>query len=112
MKRVPADLYDANTFLPLPGCSWYEEMDESVRSGVNWVDHCYKGGHPYLFRVENKTHLGHYVDTIYRLADRRQYATMARLIPREVARGLARRLPFRRRSDPALSRDDKVAVRG
>ena len=62
-----------------------------------------------FFRVENKTHLNHDVDTIYRLADRRQYATMARLIPQEAARGLSKRPPFRWRSEPALSQDDGVA---
>jgi radical SAM superfamily enzyme YgiQ (UPF0313 family) len=78
MKRIEADMFDVNCFVPLPGSDWYEEMSPVRRGEIDWLKSCYKGGYPYLFEKENKTELNKYVDEIYQIADDRLRETMAR----------------------------------
>jgi len=96
MQTCKADFFDVNSFVPLPGCKWYDELDKDVREGIKWVDYCYKGGYPFLFAIEGKEKLNPYIDRIYTVADRRQMFSMARLIIPEFFKAIGRRLVPRR----------------
>lgn len=83
LNKLPADSFDVNCYVPLPGCPWYEDMPEHLKRNLDWTKYGLKGGYPYLFQVEGKTHLNHYVDEIYKIADRRLMKTMARYVTLE-----------------------------
>jgi anaerobic magnesium-protoporphyrin IX monomethyl ester cyclase len=80
MERIPADAFDINCFVPLPGTAWYDKIPEGIRQKVNWLDIGYKSGRPFLFEVEGKENLFKYVDRISKIADQRLRKTIAKAI--------------------------------
>jgi anaerobic magnesium-protoporphyrin IX monomethyl ester cyclase len=80
MKKIPADAFDINCFVPLPVTAWYDKIPAEIRQKVNWLDIGYKSGRPFLFQVEGKENLFRYVDRINRIADQRLRRTIAKII--------------------------------
>jgi radical SAM superfamily enzyme YgiQ (UPF0313 family) len=90
MKKIPADAFDVNCFVPLPGTEWYDKIPEEVRQKVDWLDVGYKSGRPFLFQAEGKENLFPYIDRINEIADQRLRKTIAKTI-------LNKLIPFLRR---------------
>jgi radical SAM superfamily enzyme YgiQ (UPF0313 family) len=84
MERIPADAFDINCFVPLPGTEWYDRTPEETRQKVNWLEIGYKSGRPFLFQVEGKENLLQYVDRINKIADERLRKTVAKTILRKL----------------------------
>lgn len=80
MKRLQADSFDVNCFVPLPGSEWYQNLSEHIKKNISWLDISYKGGVPYLFILENKTELYRYVRQAYQIADRRLLLTIIKTL--------------------------------
>ena len=80
MKKIPADAFDINCFVPLPGTAWYDKIPAEIRQKVNWLDIGYKSGRPFLFQVEGKEKLFQYIDRINKIADQRLRKTIAKAI--------------------------------
>ncbi len=79
MKRIKADSFDVNSFIPLPGSEWHEELPSHLRDRVDWLEFGVKRKYPYLFHFENKSHLKRYIDEIYAIADSRMIASLTRI---------------------------------
>ncbi len=92
MERIPADAFDINCFVPLPGTEWYDKIPEEIRQKVNWLDIGYKSGRPFLFEVEGKENLFKYVDRISKIADRRLRKTIAKAILNKILYPIRRQL--------------------
>ena len=42
MRTLHTDIFDVNTYVPLPGTPLWEEMDPAARAAVNWREAAYK----------------------------------------------------------------------
>ena len=42
MRAVHADIFDVNTYVPLPGSPLYEQMDPAARAAIDWRKAAYK----------------------------------------------------------------------
>lgn len=80
MKRIPADAFDINCFVPLPGSNWYDQTPENIRQKINWLDIGYKSSHPFFEEVEGKRNLSKYVAVINKIADRKLRKTIVKTI--------------------------------
>jgi anaerobic magnesium-protoporphyrin IX monomethyl ester cyclase len=90
MERIPADAFDINCFVPLPGTEWYDRVPEVTRQKMNWLDIGYKNGRPFLFQAEGKENLFQYVDRINKIADHRLRKTIAKAILRKLLHPIRR----------------------
>ena len=43
MRSLHSDIFDVNTYVPLPGTPLWEEMELAARAAVNWREAAYKG---------------------------------------------------------------------
>ena len=84
MKRIPADAFDINCYVPLPGSDWYDQYLENIRQNFNWLDIGYKGSHPIFFEIEGKSDLFKYIHKINKIADRRLRKTILRMILKKI----------------------------
>jgi hypothetical protein len=80
MKRIPADVFDINCYVPLPGSDWYDQCPQNIRQKINWLEIGYKGSHPFLFEIEGKSYLLKYIRKINKIADQRLRKTIIRMI--------------------------------
>jgi radical SAM superfamily enzyme YgiQ (UPF0313 family) len=84
MKRIPADAFDVNCYVPLPGSDWYDQSPENIKQNINWVDIGYKGSNPILFEIEGKGDLFKYIHKINKIADQRLRKTIIKMIFKKI----------------------------
>jgi len=84
MKRIPADAFDVNCYVPLPGSDWYDQSPENIRQNINWMDIGYKGSNPILFEIEGKYDLFKYIHKINKIADQRLRKTIIKMIFKKI----------------------------
>ena len=71
MERIQPTSFDINSYLPLPGSQYYEDLPKDVLDKVNYLDFAYKTPRPFLFTFRQQDHLYKYVEQIYAIADAR-----------------------------------------
>ena len=69
MKRIRPTSFDVNSYLPLPGSRYYNELPDQIIEQVNYLDFAYKSPAPFLLVTRNQEHLLKYVSEIYAIAD-------------------------------------------
>jgi len=90
MKRIPADAFDINCFVPLPGSDWYEKTPKNLKLKINWLDIGYKSSRPFFKELEGKHYLSKYLDIINKIADRRLRKTIVKTIIKKLSCGFWR----------------------
>ena len=42
MRKIPSDIFDVNTYVPLPGTPLYDQLDPATRESIDWRKAAYK----------------------------------------------------------------------
>jgi len=71
MERIHPTSFDINSYLPMPGSRYYNDLPGEIVDKVNYLDFAYKTPEPFLFVDRQQKHLLKYVQEIYALADAR-----------------------------------------
>ena len=76
MGRIRPTSFDINSYLPLPGGDFYNQLPEDVLDKVNYLDFAYKSPAPFLLATRGQEQLLKYVEEIYAIADARLSASL------------------------------------
>lgn len=71
MERIHPTSFDINSYLPMPGSQYYNELPSEILDKVNYLDFAFKTPAPFLFVVRGQEHLLKYVQSIYAISDAR-----------------------------------------
>jgi len=82
MKKIKTDIFDINGYIPLPGTSLYDSMDEVDRQNIDWYKVGYKSFDNYFSKLMTPGEMNDYRDAAYRIARNTQIKTAIRLGPR------------------------------
>ena len=71
MERIQPTSFDVNSYIPLPGSQYYNELPEEILREVNYIDFAFKSPAPFLFANRGQENLLKYVEQVYAIADAR-----------------------------------------
>jgi len=78
MKRVKADLFDVNSFTPLPGTSLYDAMSEEAKKSIDWRKVSLKSFDSYFSESVSQDDFRKYISRAYEIANRVRRKTIFR----------------------------------
>ena len=78
MQKVKTDIFDVNSYVPLPGSPLFEEMASRDKNGIDWGTAAYKSLDNHFSRVITLDELRGYLLTAYRIADDVRKTTLSR----------------------------------
>ncbi|OGO32604.1 MAG: hypothetical protein A2Z29_05010 [Chloroflexi bacterium RBG_16_56_11] len=93
MRTVKTDKFDVNSFIPLPGTTFWEAMSEEEKRQIDWLIIGYKSYDNYFSKGITREEFSQLRDEAYRIADSVLRRTILRLGARkvfQVAAGLFR----------------------
>lgn len=76
MERIHPTSFDINSYLPMPGSRYYNDLPGDILDKVNYLDFAFKTPSPFLMAARGQEHLLKYVRQIYAIADARLSASM------------------------------------
>ena len=80
MKLVKTEIFDINSFIPLPGtCAW-DEMELDDRANIDWLKVGYKSFDNYFSRKMPKEEFQGYLRNAYRIAESTRRKTIIRFV--------------------------------
>ncbi len=82
MKKVKNDVFDVNSFVPLPGSLLYDSMSEEDRAKVDWGKVAMKSFNNYIFSDVSSDDFKLYLTEAYKIADKLHRKTMLRYLAR------------------------------
>ena len=80
MKRVKTDLFDINSFIPLPGTIAWDLMDQEQRARIDWLKVGYKSFDNYFSNTMSKEEFSGYLQEAYRISESTRRKTVARFV--------------------------------
>ena len=69
MKKVKADLFDVNSYTPLPGTSLYDAMSEEDKRGIDWRKVSLKSFDSYFSKSVSQDDFRKYISEAYAIAN-------------------------------------------
>jgi anaerobic magnesium-protoporphyrin IX monomethyl ester cyclase len=84
MKKIKTDIFDINSYIPLPGTAFYDVMSESDRTNIDWYKVGYKSFDNYFTRNMTANEFQAYRNAAYRIARNVQIKSILRLGPRVI----------------------------
>jgi anaerobic magnesium-protoporphyrin IX monomethyl ester cyclase len=92
MKRIATDIFDINSYVPLPGTSLYDNLDDEYKRNLDWHKVGYKSFDNYFSRYMDRGEFGRYRDEAYRIARSVQMKTILRVGPKMFFSGIRKRI--------------------
>ncbi|MFH1127067.1 MAG: radical SAM protein, partial [archaeon] len=92
MKKLRVDIFDVNSYVPLPGTALYEKMTDIEKKNINWKDTAFKSFDNSFNKHVSKDDLAKYITEAYSIAE-------ARLLQMKKSGGWSRNPAERRESD-------------
>ena len=89
MKKVKADLFDVNSYTPLPGTSLYDAMDEEARKSIDWRKVSLKSFDSYFSKSVSQDDFRKYISEAYGIANGVRRKTLLRFAARMFFHSLA-----------------------
>lgn len=78
MKKVKADLFDVNSYTPLPGTSLYDAMNEEEKKSIDWRKVSLKSFDSYFSKSMSQDDFKKYISDAYRIANGVRRKTLLR----------------------------------
>lgn len=79
MKRIKTDIFDVNSYIPLPGTMLWDAMSEADKQKIDWYKTGYKSFHNYFSKNMSENEFINYRNAAYRIARNVQIRTIIRL---------------------------------
>lgn len=89
MKRVKADLFDVNSYTPLPGTPLYDAMSEEDKKNIDWRKVSLKSFDSYFSKSVSQDAFRECISEAYRIANRVRRKTLFRFAARMFFHSLA-----------------------
>ena len=89
MKKVKTDIFDINSYMPLPGTRLYDSMSEEARRGIDWRKVGLKSFDNYFSENVSHDELKRYLVEAYDIANRVRRKTIIRFGARMFFRSVA-----------------------
>jgi anaerobic magnesium-protoporphyrin IX monomethyl ester cyclase len=89
MKKVKADLFDVNSYTPLPGTSLYDAMSEEDKRGIDWRKVSLKSFDSYFSKSVSQDDFREYISEAYAIANRVRRKTLFRFAAKMFFHSLA-----------------------
>jgi anaerobic magnesium-protoporphyrin IX monomethyl ester cyclase len=71
MTKIHVDIFDVNSYVPLPGTALYEKMTDSEQKNINWMDTAFKGINISFNKQVSNDELATYTTAAYSIAETR-----------------------------------------
>jgi radical SAM superfamily enzyme YgiQ (UPF0313 family) len=84
MKRVKTDIFDVNSYVPLPGTSLYDSMSKEDKNNIDWRKVGLKSFDNYFSKRMSHDDFKEYLSEAYRIADKVRNKTIVRFGARMV----------------------------
>lgn len=78
MKKVKTDIFDVNSFIPLPGTAVWDTMSAEDQAGIDWLKVGYKSFNNYFSSTMSKEEFNDYLNEAYRIAEATRRKTILR----------------------------------
>ena len=78
MERVKTDLFDVNSFIPLPGTAFYDAMSEEEKRSIDWWKVGYKSFDNYFATKMSPDDYRGYLSRAYDIANNVRIKTVIR----------------------------------
>ena len=78
MKTIKTDIFDVNSYIPLPGSPLWDSMNEEDKKSIDWRKVAYKSFDNYFSRSVSHDDLKRCLSQAYEIADKVQKMTLAR----------------------------------
>lgn len=69
MKRVKTDLFDVNSYVPLPGSPLFDSMSEEERENIDWGKVAWKSFDNYFLKSMSRDDFNKYLSEAYEIAN-------------------------------------------
>jgi radical SAM superfamily enzyme YgiQ (UPF0313 family) len=69
MKKLRVDIFDVNSYVPLPGTALYEKMTDIEKKNINWKDTAFKSFDNCFNKNVSKDKLVKYITDAYSIAE-------------------------------------------
>jgi len=79
MRRIKTEIFDVNSYIPLPGAPLYDSMSEEDKKNIDWRKVAYKSFDNYFSRRMSSDDLQKYRSQAYKIADNVRKKTIVRL---------------------------------
>jgi len=112
MKRIKTDIFDINSYVPLPGTPIYDSMSEEDKQNVDWYKVGYKSFANYFSHNMTQDEFKAYRNAAYRVASNQQIRTVIRVGPRMFFSGIMRKIRRRFGYQKAVPSHDKMVKTG
>ena len=78
METIKTDIFDVNSYIPLPGSPLWDSMNEDDKKNINWRKAAYKSFDNYFSKSVSFEDLKTYLSRAYEIANKVQKKTLAR----------------------------------
>jgi len=82
MKKVKTDIFDVNSFVPLPGALLYDSMSEEDRARIDWGKVAMKSFDNYVYSNASSDDFKRYLTEAYEITNKLHRKTLLRYIAR------------------------------
>ena len=90
MKRVKTDLFDVNSFMPLPGTPFYDVMSEEEKRNIDWRKVGLKSFDNYFVKSMSRNDFKDYLSKAYDTANNVRIRTIIRFGANKLLNPVAR----------------------
>jgi anaerobic magnesium-protoporphyrin IX monomethyl ester cyclase len=90
MKKVKTDIFDINSYIPLPGTPLYDSISKEVKENIDWRKVGYKSFDSYLSKSISPDDFRRYRSEAYKIANNVRNKTLVRFGVKAVFRSAAK----------------------
>jgi anaerobic magnesium-protoporphyrin IX monomethyl ester cyclase len=84
MRKLKVDLFDVNSYVPLPGTPFYDLLDEDQKRNIDWSRAAFKSLENYFNEAISKEEMKHAIIESYQIAAKKRKHFILRLIGRRI----------------------------
>ena len=92
MKKIKPDLFDVNSYIPLPGTPLYDSMGEEDRENIDWRKVAYKSFDNYFSKRISPDDFMRYTSEAYKIANKVRRKTIVRFGSRVLLHSIASKI--------------------
>jgi anaerobic magnesium-protoporphyrin IX monomethyl ester cyclase len=91
MRKLKTEIFDVNSYIPLPGTPLYDSMSEEDKNNIDWRKVAYKSFYNHFSKSISHDDFIQYTSEAYKIANKVRRKTVVRLGGRMLLRSIVRR---------------------
>jgi len=88
MRKLEVDLFDVNSYVPLPGTPFYDLLDEERKRNIDWSRAAFKSLENYFDEAISEVELKHAVIEGYRIAAKKRKRFIVRFLWKRIRKNI------------------------